>query len=67
MKEKHLAKEWKLLYLKGVTFLWNAPFHYRMVTKHVSFHSIRMIHSITPFIPSYQTLPKILKSWFFKI
>ncbi|MFS8010536.1 hypothetical protein Hanom_Chr14g01298241 [Helianthus anomalus] len=46
MKKKHPhTKECKLLYLEGVTFLWNAPFHYHMINKHVSFHSIRMIHS----------------------
>ncbi|MFS7896733.1 hypothetical protein Hanom_Chr16g01484251 [Helianthus anomalus] len=58
MKKKHpLTKESKLLYLEGVTFLCNAPFHYHMITKHVSFHSMRMNHSIPPSIPSYQTLP----------
>ncbi|KAF5779794.1 hypothetical protein HanXRQr2_Chr12g0563671 [Helianthus annuus] len=58
MEKKHLhTKEWKLLYLEGVTFPWNAPFNYHMITKHDYFHSIRMIHFIPPFIPSYQTLP----------
>ncbi|KAJ0817860.1 putative non-specific serine/threonine protein kinase [Helianthus annuus] len=28
-----------------------------MITKHVYFHSIRIVHSIPPSIPSYQTLP----------
>ncbi|MFS8016765.1 hypothetical protein Hanom_Chr15g01372431 [Helianthus anomalus] len=60
MKKKHpLTKEWKLLYLVGVTFLWNTPFLYHTITKKFSFHFIRMIHSIPPSIPSYQTLPTV--------
>ncbi|KAJ0480775.1 hypothetical protein HanIR_Chr13g0635461 [Helianthus annuus] len=31
----------------------------RLYTKHVSFHSIRMIRSIPPSVPSYQTLPSV--------
>ncbi|MFS7962658.1 hypothetical protein Hanom_Chr08g00729211 [Helianthus anomalus] len=54
MEKKHpRIKEWKLLYLKGVTFLWNTSFNYHMITKHVYFYSIRMIHSIPLSIPSY--------------
>ncbi|MFS7982870.1 hypothetical protein Hanom_Chr11g00967861 [Helianthus anomalus] len=58
MEKKHIHTiEWKLLFLEGVTFLWNATFHYHIITKHISFHSIRMIHFIPPYISSYQTLP----------
>ncbi|MFS7960232.1 hypothetical protein Hanom_Chr08g00700821 [Helianthus anomalus] len=50
MEKKHIhLKEWKLLYLEGVTFLWNAPFHYYMITKHVffSFHQNDSFHFTT--------------------
>ncbi|MFS7963530.1 hypothetical protein Hanom_Chr08g00739251 [Helianthus anomalus] len=56
IKKHHLTKEWKLLYLEGLHFLWNAPFHYHLTTMFV-FHSNRMIHSIPPSILSYQKLP----------
>ncbi|MFS7958548.1 hypothetical protein Hanom_Chr07g00679951 [Helianthus anomalus] len=47
--------------MERVTFLWNALFHYHMTTKHVSFYSITIIHSIPPSIPSYQTLPNTVR------